>query len=207
MRPAEVTACSASAGLNPASDSMAGAYRATSCGLTGAMPGVGARDHQRTGLVEPPQVRLMPGSRTSSSRGGASPGGGGSVPDGAPTTVRRSAMSRTQVGGRVDAVLGQNETCSIPSTPAATASAIASSGVGVRGDLEPVPVGLVDRGPQFLRGELGQVRRGARGEGAAAGHDLDDVDAALACSRTAARTPAPSAPPPRPGSGSARREW
>jgi hypothetical protein len=40
-------------------------------------------------------------------------------------------------------------------------------------------LGLVDRGLEHLRGELREVLVGARGEVAAAGHDLDDVDAAL----------------------------
>jgi hypothetical protein len=44
----------------------------------------------------------------------------------------------------------------------------------MRGDLEPVPVRLVDRGREDLGRELGQILAGA-----AAGHDLDDVDAAV----------------------------
>jgi hypothetical protein len=49
----------------------------------------------------------------------------------------------------------------------------------MRGDLEPVPVRLVDRGREDLGRELGQILAGTQGEVAAAGHDLDDVDAAV----------------------------
>jgi hypothetical protein len=51
--------------------------------------------------------------------------------------------------------------------------------VGVCGDRQAVAVGLLDRGPQLGRAELGQLGVGAGGQLAAAGHQRDHVHAAL----------------------------
>ena len=54
--------------------------------------------------------------------------------------------------------------------------------------------------------ELGQLGPAARGHVAAAGHDLDDVDAALGVLADGGPDPSTRSPRRR-GSGSARRAW
>jgi len=84
-----------------------------------------------------------------------------------------------QFGGRVHAVLGPERHVLEPVGPRRHRVRDRADGVRVRGHLEPVPVRLVHRGPQHLRRELGEMLVGAGRQVPAAGHDLDDVDAAL----------------------------
>ena len=84
-----------------------------------------------------------------------------------------------QVGGGVHAVLGPERHVLQAVGPGRHRVRDRGDRVRVRGHLEPVPVRLVDRGPQHLGRELAQMLVGAWRQGPAAGHDLDDVDAAL----------------------------
>ena len=96
-----------------------------------------------------------------------------------PTTVRRSAISWIRSAGSVHAGLGPERHVLQAVGPGRHPVRDRRHGVRVRGHLQPVPVRLVHRGPQHFRRELGQMLVGAWRQGPAAGHDLDDVDAAL----------------------------
>jgi len=140
--------------------------------------GVAAANHQRSGLVEARPVR----------QDARHPGPG--FGEGSQSLRRNHADGEAddraavrdqldQVGRGVHAVRGPERDVLQHVGPGRHRVGDRAGRVGVRGDLEAVPVCLVDRGPEHLGRELGEILAGARGQVAAAGHDLDDVDAAL----------------------------
>jgi len=140
--------------------------------------GVAAADHQRPGLVEARPVR----------QDARHPGPG--FGEGSQSLRRNHADGEAddraavrdqldQLGGGVHAVRGPERDVLQHVGPGRHRVGDRAGRVGMRGDLEAVPVRLVDRGPEHLGRELGEILAGARGEVPAAGHDLDDVDAAL----------------------------
>jgi len=75
--------------------------------------------------------------------------------------------------------LVMSDPCSMQSMPASTPARIPLIAMGVRGDLYPAPVRLVDDRPQLLVGEvLGSGRPGERHHAPGCA-DLDDLGAVL----------------------------
>jgi hypothetical protein len=96
------------------------------------------------------------------------------------TTVTPRSFSRSITSSSgVAPASSMNEQCSIMSKPAFYCVDDSRRAVGVGGDGQAVPMGLIGQRAQLVGCVRGLMRHGARGELAAGRHHLDDVHAAF----------------------------
>ena len=141
---------------------------------------VGARHHHRALADQPGVVRLDVREDLRAARAVARPAArSGTSPSVAPTAIRRRTMAATRSSGATTPVAVGEGAVLKTVDPGRDAVDDRLERVGVGGDRKAVPVRFVDQRREVVGGELPAVDVGARGQEAAGGHHLDDVDAAL----------------------------
>src|SRR5829696_4886001 len=164
-----------------------GPQGSTSCGLCGPMPasedmvsGTPAARSRSTPATPSLSCLASASNRLARSLPGSIPGGG--CPSGwfwaavTDTTTPRAASWSTTAGSCLTPSAVRDRPCSMPSNPAATASAMPWAPCACPG--QPGPVRLLGDRPQLGRVVLRLPQHRAEGEVAAGHHHLDHVDPA-----------------------------